>query len=81
MGRLETMSVQILYIRYEDLLGSLRGAVANVLDCDILISEFEQQTLYYVHFRANIFGKGINSVISSVMGWIVLLLLYGFGIK
>ena len=27
-----------------------RGVVANVLDCDIVESEFEHQSLIYVHF-------------------------------
>ena len=36
------------------------GAVANVLHCDIAISEFEFQSRYYVHFRTNTLGEGIN---------------------
>ena len=27
---------------------SLRGVVANVLDCDIIVSEFELQSRYYI---------------------------------
>ena len=29
---------------------SSRGVVANVLDCDIIVSKFELHSLYYVHF-------------------------------
>ena len=41
---------------------SLRGVVANVVDCDILLSEFELESRYYVHIRANNFRKGMNSL-------------------
>ena len=30
---------------------NLYGVVANVLDCDIIISEFELQSIHYVLFR------------------------------
>ena len=48
--------------------GNLCGEVANVLDCKIVVSEFELQSLYYVHFRANNPEKGMNS--SSLHLWI-----------
>ena len=32
---------------------SPRSAVANVLDCDIVVSKFKLQRDYYVHFRTN----------------------------
>ena len=32
--------------------------MANVLDCDIVVREFELQSCYYVHFRTNTLGKG-----------------------
>ena len=32
---------------------SLRSAVANELDRDIVVSEFELQSFYYTHFRNN----------------------------
>ena len=34
------------------------GAVAKVLDCDIVVREFELQSRCYTHFRTNITGKG-----------------------
>ena len=37
--------------------GSSRGVVINVLDCNIVVSEFELQSHYYVHFRTIIFWK------------------------
>ena len=33
--------------------GSRWSVVANVLDCDIRVSEFELQSRWYVHFRSN----------------------------
>ena len=30
------------------------------IDCKIVVSEFEFQSRYYVHFRTNILGKGMN---------------------
>ena len=39
---------------------SLCGVLANVLDCDILVSEFELPSRYYVHFQINTLGKDMN---------------------
>ena len=33
---------------------SLRGVVAKVLDCEIVVSKFELQVRYYVNFWTNI---------------------------
>ena len=33
------------------------GVVANMLDLDILVSEFELESFLYVHFRTDIPGK------------------------
>ena len=41
-------------------MGNLRDVVANVMDCNILIIEFELQLCFYVHFRSNTFGNNIN---------------------
>ena len=46
--------------------------VANVLDYDIVVIEFEHQSRYYVHFRTNNLGKdiptsyGLNSTLVEV---------------
>ena len=42
---------------------SPRCVVANLLDCDILESEFELKSLYYVNSQTNILGKDINPLI------------------
>ena len=46
---------------------SPRGVVVNVLDCDIVVSKFEIQSWYYVHFQTNAFGKGMNPLIRSAI--------------
>ena len=38
----------------------LRGVVANVLDCDIIVSMFELQPCYYVPFQTNALGKSMK---------------------
>ena len=48
--------------------GSPYGVVANVLDCNYVVSEFKLQVHYYVHFQSNILGKGMNSFTAPVMG-------------
>ena len=40
----------------------------KAMDCGIVVSEFELQSRYYIHFQANTLGKGMNPVILSAMG-------------
>ena len=53
-------------------LSVLRGCpcsvMVKVLDCGIVVREFVLQSGYYVHFRANTLGKGINPLIPPAMG-------------
>ena len=42
----------LLYPSYDER-GSLHGTVANMLNCDIILSVFELLLGYYVHFRMN----------------------------
>ena len=37
--------------------------MANVLGCDLVVSEFELQSHYYIHFQTNAQGKGMNFLI------------------
>ena len=37
------------------------GVVVKVPDCEIVVSEFELQSPYYVHVRTNTNGKDKNS--------------------
>ena len=44
---------------------SFSRVVANVLDCDIIVSKFELQAHYDVHFQTNTTGKGMNPLTPS----------------
>ena len=48
--------------------GCPRGAMVKAMDCGIVVSEFELQSRYYIHFRANTIGKGMNPLILPAMG-------------
>ena len=58
--------------------------MAKGLDCSIDVNEFKIQSYSYVHFRTNIFGKGIDHFNPSGMAEIALLLFFykdAFNIK
>ena len=40
-----------------------RGVMVKAMDCGIVVSEFVLQSRYYVHFRANTLGNGMNPLI------------------
>ena len=42
--------------------------MADMLDCNIIVSNFEFQSRFYIHFRINTPGKGMNSFISLALG-------------
>ena len=42
--------------------------VANELDCDIVVSEFELKSRYHVYFRTNTLGKDMNPLSPLAMG-------------
>ena len=44
------------------------GVMVKAMDCEIVVSEFEFQLRYYVHFRVNTPGKGMNPLILPAMG-------------
>ena len=45
-----------------------RGVMVKAIDCRIIVSEFEFQSCYYVHFRTNTLGKGINPPYPPIYG-------------
>ena len=47
--------------------GCPRGVMVKALDCGIVVSEFVFQSCYYVDFRANTLGKGMNPLILPAM--------------
>ena len=48
--------------------GCPRGVMVKAMDCGIIVREFVLQSRYYVHFRANTLGKGMNPLILPAMG-------------
>ena len=44
-----------------------RGVMVNVLDCDILVSEFELHLLYNTHFRTDTLMKCLKFLIFSLL--------------
>ena len=48
--------------------GYPRGVMVKAMDCEIVVNEFVLQSHYYVHFRANTLGKGMNPLILPAMG-------------
>ena len=48
--------------------GCPRGVMVKAIDCGIVVSEFVLQSRYYVYFRANTLGKGMNPLILPAMG-------------
>ena len=60
------------------------AVVATVQDCDIIVSEFELQSRYYVYFQTNSIRKVMNSLIFPAIGKIISMLFFhkeSFGIK
>ena len=39
------------------------GVMVKAMVCEIVVSEFELQSRYYIHFRASTLGKVINPLI------------------
>ena len=56
--------------------GCPRGVTVKAMDCGIIVSEFVLQSRYFVHFRANTLGKGMDPLILPDMGQIVPLLFF-----
>ena len=48
--------------------GCPHGLMVKAMNCGFVVGEFELQSRYYVHFRANTLGKGINLLILPAMG-------------
>ena len=52
----------------EEWRGCPHGVMVKAMDCGIVVSEFVLQSRYYVHFRENTLGKGMNPLILQTMG-------------
>ena len=51
------------YADYLSAVGCPRGVMVKAMNCGIVVREFVLQSRYYVDFRANTLGKGINPLI------------------
>ena len=40
---------------------NLRGVVADVIDCNIVVSDIELHLIYYIHFRTNTVATVVDS--------------------
>ena len=45
-----------------------RGVMVKAMDWEIVVSEFELQSRYYIHLRTNTVGKDMNPIILPAMG-------------
>ena len=72
MINLDSLFVTVIFQTLKCILiregGCPRGVMVKVMDWGIVVSEFVLQSRYYVHFRANTFGKGMNPLIPPAMG-------------
>ena len=60
-----SISCNVYLIKLE---GCPRGVMVKAIDSGIVVSEFVLQSRYYVHFRTNTLGKGMNPLILRAMG-------------
>ena len=65
---LKTVYFYRRYIHLNNSWGCPRDVMVKAIDSAIVVSEFELQSRYYVHFRTNTLGKGMNPVILPAMG-------------
>ena len=61
--RTKVRKIAIKIIRIEPHLGCPRGVMVKAMNCGIVVREFVLQSRYYVHFRPNTLGKGMNPLI------------------
>ena len=60
--------IKNIWYHSEEKVGGLHGVMVKVMDCRIVVREFELQSSYYVHFQTNTPGKGMNPLILPAMG-------------
>ena len=49
-----------------EVLGTSCSMMVKVQNCGLKVHEFEPESSYYVHFRTNTLGKGMNPLISPL---------------
>ena len=66
MGQVEKFNLLLEIII--NIRGCPYGVMVKAMEYRIVVSGFIFQSRYYVHFRANTLGKGMNPLILSAMG-------------
>ena len=61
--------------------GSRSGVVANVLDCNLEVNEFELQSCCYLPFRTNTFQKDKKPLIPGLDSITTVIYKGGFGMN
>ena len=65
----QTVCKQITDVKFWLLYGGCpRGVMVKAMVCEIVTREFELQSCYYIYFRVNTLGKGMNPLILPAMG-------------
>ncbi len=59
-------SITVNFLKIDPTVNS--GVMVKVLNCGIVVCEFELQSRFYVHFRANTLGKVMKPLILLAMG-------------
>ena len=71
-GKILINGCKMIFQSISSILISYRGCplcvMVKAMDCGIVVREFVLQSLYYVHFRENTLGKGMNPLILPAMG-------------
>ena len=62
-SKLKLLHNSLLTTFYTYSWGCPRGVMVKAMNCGIVVREFVLQSRYYVHFRANTLGKGMNPLI------------------
>ena len=71
-SKLVELTLNVIYIEEYHHTHCLRrcppGVMVKAMECRIVVREFVLQSRYYVHFRENILGKGMNPLILPALG-------------
>ena len=59
-----------IYIYILGQLESFRSVMEKVLNSGLEESALELKSTYYIHFRTNALGKGINPLIFPIQSWV-----------
>ena len=68
VGRVFSLSAEMQSVYSTALADWASDVVTKVLNCKIVVCDFELQSCYYGHFRTNTLGKYMNSLILQTMG-------------